>query len=346
MSRALCIASLAVCALGTACTSILGVTDVPTPADAGTRPDAGSDGSDAADRCTGCKGKCALGRCLLTLATNQGSPSSIAVDSAAVFWTTDESIMREDIGGGPRSTLVGGQAFPIGLVLGCPDVLWANAEGNSIQAYSFRSDATTSLAMNQDNPQGVATDEENVYFTTTSTVSLVPIGGGTVRVLAGGQNGPVSVAVDANHVYWSNIGSGNNGSVVESAKTPTDAGALVILAANQASPQGVALDATHVYWANAGSNSNNDGTIMRVRIGGGTPETIAAGQASPLMVAVDGENAYWANNADGTVRRAPASGGADQILVSGQMAPDAIAVDPSNVYWTTDVGTVMQTTKD
>ena len=86
--------------------------------------------------------------------------------------------------------------------------------------------------------EGVATDGANVYFSNVlnDSVSMVPVGGGTVTVLAGAQQRAEHILVDGTNVYWSTV---NNGSVVSLAKgtsgTPTALAAAYL-------PRGVVFD--------------------------------------------------------------------------------------------------------
>jgi len=119
----------------------------------------------------------------------------------------------------------------------------------------------------------VAIDATNVYWTDSGTssksyldgaVMMVPISGGTPTTIASNQSYPNSIAVDATSVYWTNNGDGTVMKVASAGGTPTT------LATGQGNPDGIAVDATSVYWTNNGTsaNANNDGTVVKVDIGG------------------------------------------------------------------------------
>jgi hypothetical protein len=344
--RRLALGAVLVCGLGTACTDLLGVTDIPNPADAGlhgetTTPDGGRDGCAST-----CSGTCTMGRCLVTLAKNQQGAYGLVVGTGLLYWTTDSEVSSVTPGGGVVETIARDQDFPLGIALAQTGVVWANSMGGSIALYSLTSQEISLLVQGLDSPSAVATDAENAYFTTLSEVAVVALDGGAATALATDQLGPNGIAVDMQRAYWVNSGSGTNGTVMQGPKAPADGGGLVVLASNLAGPQAIAIDAKYVYWTNAGSTCVSDGTVMRVPIGGGTIDTLATNQASPTGVAVDSTDVYWTNNEDGTVRKAPIGGGADTILVSGQNAPSALGLDSANVYFTTEGGnTVMQLTK-
>jgi hypothetical protein len=93
----------------------------------------------------------------------------------------------------------------------------------------------------------------------------------------------------------------------------------------------LAVDASFVYWS--------DGTpaIMKVAVGGGTPEQLAAGGDKNTCVAVDGDGVYWFD-AD-KVMKAALTGGGAAPLASGQhqLKGAPLVAAGGFVYWITDV---------
>jgi hypothetical protein len=199
----------------------------------------------------------------------------------------------------------------------------------------------TKLALDNSHPYGLAIDAFNVYWGNDDAVMKVPIGGGAPVKLAAGRF-VTGVAVDAKNVYWINGATTSysvDGSLMQ---VPIEGGSPVVLASALNNPHSLAVDATSVYWANAGTyqlgpppNYTNNGTVMKVRIGGGSATTLASGQNAPTGVAVDAANVYWTNNNEsGSVMKVPIAGGTPTALAWNQYLPTDIVVDAKNVYWT------------
>ena len=120
----------------------------------------------------------------------------------------------------------------------------------------------------------IALDDTNVYIVDGNAFGLGRIlkcakngCNNSPTTLAGGLGGAVGIAVDAENVYWTDIGDN-----IASGPVPAGAGTVskcakggfngtpTVVAANQDGPGGIAVDAAYVYWTTTGLNPT-DGKI-------------------------------------------------------------------------------------
>lgn len=179
------------------------------------------------------------------------------------------------------------------------------------------------LATGQSGPHGIALDATHVYWTNLGSVARVPKSGGAVEILASvGQNNEV-IAVDDQFAYFAD---GDGGAIRRVAKT---GGTPTTIAQNQSFPRGLGLDATHVYWASEG-----DDAIRRVAKSGGSVETLATGQTMAFALAVDGGEVFW-TLVGGPVRKLQIDSccNVTELSPSQGTAPLSLAADATHVYW-------------
>ncbi|WP_437593093.1 hypothetical protein [Sorangium sp. So ce1000] len=161
------------------------------------------------------------------------SPYGVASAGDTVCWTYQGTLGRTDGAvacrvGGASVTVAAEQLTPREIALDVDEqgnaaaVYWASFEGGSV----FRADLGGEqvgepevIASDQGQLNGLAVDEEHVYWTRrdAGTVVRMPKGGGDQEVLASGQARPGDVAVDGAAVYWINEGSpdGSDGAPVK-----------------------------------------------------------------------------------------------------------------------------------
>lgn len=252
----------------------------------------------------------------VALATNLSSPSSIAVKLANVYWTdygdgTVSSVLSSEAMGAHNPPFASGQLQAIGIALDASHVYWANhaIEGGIFyESLPVTPDDFNSLGGVIDSPEFLATDGQNVYYTTSPSSGLNVIakvgvpGSATTEVtmLATSPQVPTGIAVDTTYVYWST-------------KSDADAGT-----------QAVGMQ-------DAGTQN---GQVLRIPITGvGLPTTLAEGEDA-RGAALDADYFYWVNPSNGTVMKVPLEGGDGGIVVaSDQPAPVWVAVDDSGIYW-------------
>lgn len=172
-------------------------------------------------------------------------------------------------------------------------------------------------------------DADYAYWTdsTRGTVSRVPLAGGATTPIATSVYQAGGIAIDANYVYWSAIGSGSVGIIQ---RAPLAGGAIITLGSAGKFPSFLTVDAASVYWTDGTA-----GTVQKVPLAGGAVTTLATGQASPRGIAVDATSVYWVNNGDGSVMKVGLGGGTPTLLASGQELPTSVVLDSTYMHWNT-----------
>ncbi len=273
---------------------------------------------------------CSDGRCTYVLAEGLDAPTGIAVDATNVYFTEDilHQVGKVSIRGGAVTTLASDQDLATGIAVDARNVYWTNeVGGGSVLSLPLGGGTPETLVSGRSGPSCVAVEGTNVYFSDTS-VNAVPIGGGAVVTLSA-SGSPLSVAVDAENVYWT---------IEQTAvmKVPLGGGTAVTLALGD-NPSRIAVNATSVFWTDTIAL-----TVMTVPIGGGALVTLAADSTStPVGIAADEDHVYWTaqfasnnNFAVSAVMAVPVGGGIATTIASQQSSPDGIALDADYVYWT------------
>jgi len=159
---------------------------------------------------------------VLSIATKQRVPSSLAVDSSYVYWLTlvdpakdtGTSVMRAPLAGGAASVVATGSgASPsIGgsrnkaIAVDATSVYWSELAG-AIRKAPLAGGAVTTIADGQDTPGAIAVDGSTIYWATVTAIMEAPLAGGAPRTFVAGENAG-AIAVDDSHVYWTNTAKG------------------------------------------------------------------------------------------------------------------------------------------
>jgi hypothetical protein len=301
------------------------------------------------DNCGGCgqscAGTCTDGRCIVTLATGQGSPWGLAVDSTNVFWTDNSGgrVVSVGIDGGVAVILASGQSHPKGITVDSSNVYWAN--DSTVMSQPLDGGPPVTLVSGQNTATDVTVDSSNVYWTDmwANTINKVPIDGGSPVLLAHDLN-PNMIAVTPTAAYWTS-GIGLNCFV---STVGLDGGMLVNLdTMNQYYLMGIAVDSVNLYWVQAGAF----GPVRQQPLDGG-PAAVIATENGPWDVAVDQSFVYFsAPNggpmATGSIEKVPIGGGNRVTLALTALGqfPQAIAIDSTSVYWANNGdGSIMRVT--
>jgi hypothetical protein len=195
------------------------------------------------------------------------------------------------------------------------------------------------LFVENDVPNSVAIDANNVYWTDTGNNAVLKVAktGGPVTTLAS-VSGYVGapIAVDATRVYYL-AGAANAVMGV-----PIAGGSPVTISSHYADT--FVSDGANLYWASKtscpGDGGPCDGVVASQPLDGGAQVTLATGTFTPVSLAVDGTSVYVASQGtsptfgDGAILKVPLDGGAPATLASAQIDPTTLVVDAANVYWT------------
>jgi hypothetical protein len=237
---------------------------------------------------------------LTTIATNQGGPRGIAVDSQHVYWV--------NVGGGQvmrAARTPGAQPQPI-------------AAGGA-------------------QPIAIAEDGNAIYFTTRgdgciwSLSKTAPVPTGPTRIAGpDGPNQMNDLAVYNGTVYFTQDGTG----LLKQVPVGGPPGAATSPIMGNVGSRGVAANAKGVAWAQPGGGAPS-GRVLFWPFSGNTATPVATGQQLPWATALDANGeVYFARHIGptGGVHRAVA-GAAPIDIATNQSSPTAIAVDDTSVYW-------------
>jgi hypothetical protein len=152
-------------------------------------------------------------------AYNLGGPitfAGMAQDASSIFGVDlgfnggAGQVMKVDKTTGAYQTLASGEDMPVTVAYDGGYVYWAGQDNGSIKRIPA-SGGTPSVVASGQEPwiHFIAVDGTHVFWgSAAGYVKKAPVGGGVSTVLASGKVCPLDMAVDATHVYWTNIHSG------------------------------------------------------------------------------------------------------------------------------------------
>jgi hypothetical protein len=133
-------------------------------------------------------------------------PTGIAVSGGIVYWgvASPGAILMVPVGGGMTTTLASGIS-PGAMAADATNVYWVDGSGAIMKV--AQSGGTPVTLATSARPNAIAVDGTNVYWSTQaygapSTISKVPIAGGTATTLESGLPPVEGIAVDATSIYW------------------------------------------------------------------------------------------------------------------------------------------------
>lgn len=191
------------------------------------------------------------------VATNAGTPSSIAVTGADLFWGDrgQGTLSRSPLAGGTAATATPSPGRAPAAIVATVDRIVVVALGNGdvgeIQQYGLDFSAGPAIGP-QNNPYDVAVRGSDFFWTEgqTGTIWTATLGASLATQAATLESDCQSIAADASGLYWSRPSEG-----MVRAKLGTSV--TITLATAQKSPSSLAADASGVYWL------TSDGKLRR-----------------------------------------------------------------------------------
>ena len=276
--------------------------------------------------------------CLIVLATGEGRPAGIAVDSRFVYWADKSNdagagaVKKAPIGGGPITVLATGRD-PSEIVIDATTIYWTDfADGKVLMAPLSGipgGGPGTVVAANEPTADAIAIDEHNLYWTVDGAIRQKALAGATPPQTISPAMIPEGVISDGTYVYFTDDrnASPTAGAVyrvpVGGAATPT------LLAAGLNRPDPIVLSGSLAYVGTMDALF----AIPITETDGGVVVKLAEG-ATISGLAIAGPTAYWTEQGAGNIDVGTiAPGGTPERLLGGLVAPHGLAVDARNVYF-------------
>ncbi len=154
------------------------------------------------------------------------------------------------------------------------------------------------------------------------------------QALAGGQAGPVALALEGGNVYWNNGGVGGKQSSLKSVSPGGGTPSTVV--STSAAPRSLIVVDKNLLWTDA-PGTPGTGSIFRA-VGTSMPTQIVMNLDSPEGITYDQKNSklFWTDFDDGAIFTSLSDGSMSSKLVTGANYPYRIAADDQFIYWTNE----------
>ena len=200
-------------------------------------------------------------------------PWDIAVDSEYVYWAEanggpygTNAIRKVHIDGGPMITIASNGTLHGVMAIDSNNVYFRYMRSNTwrIGKVSKNGGAIIDLATNlTSHPVAIAVDAGEVFWIeeNTGVLNKVSIDGGVVTPLAIGLQKPQRLAIDANNIYWTELGNiVGTGTIKRMSRAE---GITNIIKSGLFNPTAITMGNIYIYWAEQGINST-DGSISKI----------------------------------------------------------------------------------
>jgi hypothetical protein len=202
------------------------------------------------------------------IATGVDEPLEVAAIGNTVYWTTEADntggsggLWSEDLTSGAITQVAAGLSNPNLLLAAGTDLYFMEGGGTN----RLRGGVVSKLSV--DAGGSLATDGTQLYMSRGDQVDTMPIDGGALTQLVGGQDGAFEVLTDGAYVYWSD-GNYSTGGPTTVNRVPVSGGTPTTLYTGDAGTW-FALDANNIYVV-------GDGFVWSMPKAGGPMNKIAA----------------------------------------------------------------------
>ncbi|HEY1832550.1 MAG TPA: hypothetical protein VGG38_20100 [Acidimicrobiales bacterium] len=234
-----------------------------------------------------------------------------------------------DDGAMVRSRLIS-LALPIGLSFAAISL---GSFGTAADAGASTRSSSRDLAIRihwTESPTGASSERGTVADATHSGVD---------ETLVAGTKGGGGVAVNGHYVYWTNYGTGIDGSGTIGRANLDGSRVNQRFIVGATSPVGVAVYGPYIYWSNSllFYDGRQETTIGRAKIDGSDVNQrfiVPSNGGTIDGLAVNSHYLYWADVSLNQIGRSDRDGmGVDDAFITGANAPDGVGVNGNYLYW-------------
>jgi hypothetical protein len=209
------------------------------------------------------------------------TPFLLAADNASVYWCGGSTLFRQ-AQDSDAAVVVAAANYVSDMAWGGGRLWWTMGQTNQTGQLTYYPtvdggislfDGSVAVPDAGTNVAGVVVDDAGAaYWVATGNGGGVTNGAvlyananGSVTTIASNQARPLSIWIDATHVYWVNNGtSGGSDGMVMRISRHADGGAPEVLAMGQAFPVAISGDDKAIYWLTAGNSTGTAGALWEL----------------------------------------------------------------------------------